>query len=128
MRGEDDADIFLASGALAPRRLGRGKQRSVGVFGEVSIVPHPKLEILGSLRGDFYRNFDGRIIEDGVVRRFVDKDITEFTCRGALRYQLVPAVALRGAVPKYVCRIPQSGVLFSRPFTRVIRARRMPNL
>jgi hypothetical protein len=58
IRGEDDANIFLADGSFALKRIGEGKQRSVGVFGEASVFPHPKLEILGSLRGDFFRNFD----------------------------------------------------------------------
>jgi outer membrane receptor protein involved in Fe transport len=97
LRGEDDADIFLEDGSLALRRIGKGKQSSVGVSGEVSVYPHPKFEILGSLRGDFFRNFDGRTIENGEVTNFADKSFNEVTFRLALRYQLVDAVAVRGA-------------------------------
>ena len=97
LRGEDDADIFLADGSFALKRIGQGKQRSVGVFGEASVFPLPQFEILGSLRGDFFRNFDGRTIENGAVTNFADKTFNEVTFRLALRYQLVDAVAVRGA-------------------------------
>jgi iron complex outermembrane receptor protein len=49
------------------------------------------------LRGDFFRNFDGRTIESGVVTNFDDKSFNEVTFRLALRYQVVDAVAIRGA-------------------------------
>jgi hypothetical protein len=45
IRGEDDSDIFLEDGSLALRCIGKGKQSSVGVFGEVSVFPPPKFEI-----------------------------------------------------------------------------------
>jgi outer membrane cobalamin receptor len=97
LRGEDDANIFLADGSLTLKRIGEGKQRSVGLFGEASVFPLLRFEILGSLRGDFFRNFDGRTIESGVVTNFDDKSFNEVTFRLALRYQVVDAVAIRGA-------------------------------
>jgi outer membrane receptor protein involved in Fe transport len=97
LRGEDDADIFLADGSLALKRIGEGKQRSVGLFGEASVFPLPQFEILGSLRGDFFRNFDGRTTENSAVTNFPDKTFNEVTFRLALRYKLIDAVAVRGA-------------------------------
>jgi hypothetical protein len=66
------------------------------VFEEVSVLPLPQLEILSSLRGDFFRNFDGWTIENGAVTDCADKSLNEATFRLALRYQLVDAVAVRG--------------------------------
>jgi outer membrane receptor protein involved in Fe transport len=98
LEGYDDADIFENPGELAFEKYGAGKQRSIGIFGEVTWKPTSRLEILGSLRQDYFRNYDGIDTTAGVTTEFEAKTFDQLDPRVAARYQLVPELALRGAV------------------------------
>ncbi|HEY7697996.1 MAG TPA: TonB-dependent receptor, partial [Vicinamibacteria bacterium] len=94
----DDADIFANPGELAFEKYGAGKQRSVGIFGEITWTPSSRLEILGSLRQDFFRNFDGVDVTAGVRTDFEAKSFDQLDPRVAARFAVVPELAVRGAV------------------------------
>jgi outer membrane receptor protein involved in Fe transport len=95
--GKDDQDVFNTPGVLASTIVGEGTQTSVGVFGELSVRPLPGLEILGNLRFDYFRDFDGKITTNGVTQSFGDRDFTYLSPRIAARYQIADPIAVRGA-------------------------------
>ena len=95
--GTDDQDVFNTPGVQAGTVVGEGTQTSVGVFGELSVRPVPKLEILGNLRFDYFLNSGGQIVTDGVRQNFSDRDLTIWSPRIAARYQLFEPLAVRAA-------------------------------
>lgn len=97
LKGSDDADIFLANGTLALTRLGKGKQRVLGAFAEVTLAPMPDVEIVASARLDNFRNFDGETRENGITTTFSSRDITEFNPRIGLRVQPTEQVGVRAS-------------------------------
>jgi outer membrane receptor protein involved in Fe transport len=97
VHGKDDQDVFNAPGVFASHIVGEGIQTSVGVFGELSVRPLPKLELLGNLRFDYFLDSNGKITTDGVRQNFSDRDLTVWSPRFAARYQIVDQIAVRGA-------------------------------
>ena len=77
--------------------LGEGKQTSVGIFAEASLKPWEKVEILGSLRYDNFRNSDGRIVTNGITEKFSDRTFNLVSPRIAARYQFSEPLAVRAA-------------------------------
>ena len=59
IEGQDSAAIFDEAGAQIRTDLGRGKQRFLGVFGQVDVFPTDRLELLASARLQNFSNFDG---------------------------------------------------------------------
>lgn len=98
INGKDDADIFLSDGTLFLNRIGKGKQRSLGIFGEVSYFPVAALEIAASLRQDFFRSSAGQDISNNVVTNFEAKDFNEFNPKLAIRFQAADQVGIKGSV------------------------------
>jgi outer membrane receptor protein involved in Fe transport len=98
INGKDDADIFLEDGTLFLNRIGKGKQRSVGIFGEVSYFPVTALEIAASLRQDFFSNFDGKDISNDVTTTFEEKNFNELNPKLAVRYQAAEQVGIKSSV------------------------------
>ena len=97
IKGSDDADIFLANGDLALTRIGRGKQRVLGAFAEVTLAPLPDVQLVASARLDNFRNFAGENIENGTTTTFDAKTITEVNPRLGLRYQPTAALGVRAS-------------------------------
>jgi iron complex outermembrane receptor protein len=98
--GKDDADIYTSSG-FAFKRIGQGKQRAFGLFGQVQWSPTDRVNLSAATRGDFFRNYEGSVEEDGVTQNFPDRSFTEVSPRLGLRYVAYTApnrqVALRVA-------------------------------
>jgi len=95
--GSNDQDVFNTPEELAATVLGEGKQSSLGVFGEVSLRPTSRFEVLASLRYDHFRDSDGRIVTDAVPVDYPERTFDVASPRVALRYELAQALALRGA-------------------------------
>ncbi len=76
-----------------------GKQQAIGAFMELELHPLPELEVLTSIRLDYWRNFAG-LRKDQVGDRihFSDKNEFEVSPRLSLRYEVSEIIALRGAV------------------------------
>lgn len=98
VKGSDDADIFLPNGTLSLNRVGKGKQRVLAAFAEVTLSPLPDVEIVASARLDNFRNFDGERRENAVTTTFSSRDITEFNPRLGLRVQPTQQVGVRASV------------------------------
>jgi len=97
--GQDGDRNFDPSGMQILREVGSGNQRDVGVFASATAFPISDLEITPSARVDFYKNADGKDFrEPGETERFPDKSTTQFDPKLAVRYQLLPSLAWRGAV------------------------------
>jgi iron complex outermembrane receptor protein len=56
-----------------------------------------KVEILGGLRYDYFRNSDGRIVTSGIAQNFSDKKFNIVSPRVAARYQFIEPLAFRTA-------------------------------
>jgi outer membrane cobalamin receptor len=79
--------------------VGSGRQRFIGVFGQISIFPVRNFEVLGSVRAQTWRNYDGfdGTGPTGGQGALPDTTASSVDPRLALRYQLSPALALRAA-------------------------------
>jgi len=96
--GGDYANYYLPSGQLAvPTIVGSGKQIFVGGFGEVRLVPIDRLEVLGSLRYQYYENFDGIDTFPPAIGAIPSSDRFSLDPRVNVRYALTDQLALRGA-------------------------------
>lgn len=95
--GDDNQDIFLASGALALNQVASGKQRSFGAFSEASIRPAQNFELLASLRYDDFKTSDGAIVGNGVATRFDSNSFNRFDPRLAASFRVNDAFKARGA-------------------------------
>jgi outer membrane receptor protein involved in Fe transport len=96
--GEDTGDNFDSTGAFINTDIGSGKQRSLGAYVLVSVLPLPALEVLASLRWDRWTNYDGLDTAGGGAQP--DKTASAVSPKVSLRYQLISNLALRGAVYK----------------------------
>jgi len=96
--GHDYADYVLPSGAAAaPTVVGGGRQLFLGAFAQARLQPAPRLEVLASLRYQFYRNADGVDTFPPAVAAIPASDRGSVDPRVNLRYALRDGLALRGA-------------------------------
>ncbi|MGH8769641.1 MAG: TonB-dependent receptor [Burkholderiales bacterium] len=98
--GQDVARIFDESGAQIRTDIGRGKQRSMGAFAQLSWFPLDALEVLASARYDYFRNFDGFDGNPGGLGNTPDQSETSFNPRLSVRYRFENGFALRAAAYK----------------------------
>ncbi len=97
--GENKEKILNVGGVVPGRTKAGGKQQALGVFTELSLTPIENLELLGSLRLDYWRNFDAfRRDQSGVKTTFSSKSETEVSPRLSARYGFGESWAVRGAV------------------------------
>ena len=95
----DRAQLFSAPGASPTTLNGYGSQLFVGGFGQASVVPIPNLELLGSLRLDYYRNYESRQESaPGGTTNFESKDRLQLNPKLAIRYQIIEPLAIRASV------------------------------
>jgi outer membrane receptor protein involved in Fe transport len=94
--GVDDQQVFNEPGVLSETIVGGGLQTSLGAFGEASLKPTDRLEILLGLRFDHFQETDGRRTINGVEETFEDRDLETVSPRVAARYRISPTVAARG--------------------------------
>jgi outer membrane receptor protein involved in Fe transport len=58
VQGETDEKVYNA-GVFARNRVAGGEQLIGGLFLQDVYTPHPALELVGGIRGDYWRNFNG---------------------------------------------------------------------
>jgi outer membrane receptor protein involved in Fe transport len=95
--GQNNQDVFNDPDVLDSIIVGGGTQTSVGVFGEISVRPADRIEILASLRFDHFSETDGRIVTDDVPDMFPDRTFDVASPRVSMRYQFSQPVALRAS-------------------------------
>lgn len=100
IRGQDVADIFDDIGAQARTDVGRGRQRFLGAFGQVSVKPVEPLEILASLRYQSFKNFDAFDGSPGGLGHVRDQSTSSVDPRVSARWSLTKELALRAAAYK----------------------------
>ena len=92
-------DNFSQTGVQTSVQDSGGKQDNAGLFGEVSLVPLARLEVLASARLDYWRNWDGSDDRTpGASMTFAARRTTELDPRLSVRYEMSDAAAVRGAV------------------------------
>lgn len=80
-----------------------GKQETLGGYVQAEVHPLENLELLGSIRVDYWRTFDGEqrnnrgLPSDGLTR-FKEQSEVEVSPRLSVRYVVSEALALRGGV------------------------------
>ena len=96
--GADYADYYLPSGQLAaPTIVGGGKQLFVGGFAQVRLEPIRGLEMLASVRYQYYRNYDGTDTFPPATGAIPASTTYSTDPRVNVRYALNDNFALRGA-------------------------------
>jgi outer membrane receptor protein involved in Fe transport len=116
--GEDRAINFASPTAAPSIENAGGTQFFAGLFGQVSIIPVPGLEILPSARVEYYRNSNGHDEQSpGITQHFEDKSYGQFNPKLAARYQIIAPVAVRAAFYR-AFRAPNLDELY-RPFTAI---------
>jgi outer membrane cobalamin receptor len=96
--GDDYANYYLPLGVLAvPTIVGGGKQLFVGGFAQVRLEPVKRLEIVGSVRYQYYRSYDGVDTFPPAIGAIPASSKTSTDPRVNVRYALTDSLALRGA-------------------------------
>ena len=96
--GHDLANYYAPSGQLAaPTIIGGGDQLFLAGFGQAQIVPLDSLEILASLRYQYYQSSNGVDTFPPGFAAIPDVNKYRFTPRVDARYRLDDELALRGA-------------------------------
>jgi outer membrane receptor protein involved in Fe transport len=96
--GADYANYYLPSGRrAAPTIVGGGKQLFVGGFAQVRLEPIRRLEVLGSVRYQYYRNYAGTDTFPPAIGAVPASSAYSTDPRVNVRYSLSDSVAVRGA-------------------------------
>jgi iron complex outermembrane receptor protein len=96
VNGTDTADIFDDAAHFLRTDTGRGKQAGIGVYALAGAQPTSALDLLASVRWDYWRNFDGFDGTTG-LGAVPTKSADAISPRLGARYRLTPMLALRGA-------------------------------
>ena len=95
----DRSQRFSAPGANPTTLNGYGSQLFVGAFGQASIVPLPNLELLGSLRLDYYQNYASKQESaPGGTTNLENQERLQLNPKLAMRYQIIEPLAIRASV------------------------------
>jgi outer membrane receptor protein involved in Fe transport len=122
IEGETDEDVFVA-GTFARRRVAGGEQLVTGVFAQDVWTPHPRWEIVGGLRGDYWLTYNASRRDTpppaGVPARqdFPDLEQVAVSPRLAALFRATPATDVRASVYQGF-RVPTLNELY-----RVFRVR-----
>ncbi len=96
--GHDLANYYAPSGSLAaPTIIGGGDQQFIAGFGQAKIVPVEPLQLLGSLRYQYYLSSNGIDTFPPGFGTIPDEKKYRFTPRLDARYDLDDGFAVRGA-------------------------------
>jgi outer membrane cobalamin receptor len=90
---DESRTSFNRSGAITSVASVTGSQRFAGVFAQASFQPLAALEILGSARVDYFKNFNG--VEGTTV--YPESASTQFDPRFSFRYAIGAHGAVRGS-------------------------------
>jgi outer membrane receptor protein involved in Fe transport len=120
--GETDERVYVA-GAFSRTRVAGGEQQIYGLFVQDVYTPHPRLELVGGVRGDYWRAYDGFRRDTpppaGVPARqsFADIDRLGVSPRVAMLFHATPSTDLRASAYQGF-RVPTINELY-----RVFRVR-----
>ena len=95
--GNDTARIFDDTNTQVRTDVGRGAQRFLGAFAQVSVFPVSSLEVLLSARAQQWTNFDGFDGTPGGLGDVPDRTVGSFDPRVSVRWQALSFFALRAA-------------------------------
>jgi outer membrane receptor protein involved in Fe transport len=99
IEGVDRSQLIAAPGNTPTVLNGGGSQLSIGWFGEASIQPTTNLEILPSVRLDYFLNYNGtQETIPGTTTHPPDKHYVQFDPKLAGRYQIIQDVAIRASI------------------------------
>jgi outer membrane receptor protein involved in Fe transport len=116
--GEDRAINFDSPTAAPTTENAGGTQFFAGLFSQVSITPVRGLELLPSMRVEYYSNTNGHDEQSpGTTQNFKDESFGQFNPKLAVRYQVLAPVAVRAAFYR-AFRAPNLDELY-RPFTAI---------
>ncbi|HEX6832560.1 MAG TPA: TonB-dependent receptor, partial [Rudaea sp.] len=123
--GRDVAAIFDDSGTQVRTDIGRGKQRFVGEFAQISLRPVDPLELLASVRRQSFDNFDAFDGAPGGLGAVPDQSASSVDPRLSLRWATTSDTAIRAAAYKafraptldnlYRAFATPSGIFFGNP-------------
>ena len=112
IQATSNAQLYSAPGALPTLDNSQGRQFFVGVFGQASVVPVRDFELLGSLRMDYYHNYQGKDeTTTGGTTNFADQTRVQLNPKLAAKYQLTEPIAVRASVYR-AFRAPTLGDLY----------------
>jgi outer membrane receptor protein involved in Fe transport len=94
--GTDTANIFADTSRQIRTDIGSGRQASIGSYALADVQPTSALDLLVSMRWDYWRNFDGFDGTTG-LGAVPTKSADAISPRLGARYRLTPVFALRGA-------------------------------
>jgi outer membrane receptor protein involved in Fe transport len=116
--GEDRAINYASPDAAPSIENAGGIQFFAGLFGQASITPVRGLELLPSVRIDYYNNSNGHDEQSpGTTQNFKDESFGQVNPKLAVRYQVMDPVAVRAAFYR-AFRAPNLDELY-RPFTAI---------
>ena len=101
--GQTEEKVYNA-GVFARNRVAGGEQLIGGLFLQDVYTPHPTLELVGSIRGDYWHSYDGARRDTppaaGVPAQQTFKDIEQIIAspRGAVLWHATPTTDLRASV------------------------------
>ncbi|WP_347259845.1 TonB-dependent receptor [Rudaea sp.] len=123
--GRDIAYIFDDAETQIRTDIGRGKQRFVGEFAQVSLRPVEPLELLASVRHQSFDNFDAFDGAPGGLGAVPDQSASSVDPRLSLRWAATNEIAVRAAAYKafraptldnlYRAFATPSGIFFGNP-------------
>jgi outer membrane receptor protein involved in Fe transport len=130
--GESRDSFFDDVGTINDQRTSKGRQTFTALFVQDIYEPLPKLQIVGTLRADYFRNFDGRLtdIPTGslpTVTSLPEQERIAINPKLALRYELLEHVAVRAAGYR-AYRAPTLSELYRRSSVEGLVLKENPNL
>lgn len=125
---DENAVTYDRFGNQTGTRTSEGSQTFVGLFGEVSVSPLERLEVLLSARLNSWKNSGGKE-QAGTAEptEYPDVSATRLDPRLSLRYEVGQAIAVRGAVYK-AFRAPTLAELYRSNATRTFQIIANPEL
>lgn len=98
-QGEYRLREFNSAEELTLLQKSGGHQIFGGLFVEGKVAASPRLDLLGSLRLDYFQNSDGhQVFEPGTAELFSNRTYLQLDPRLSAHYRLTSSLALRGAV------------------------------
>jgi outer membrane receptor protein involved in Fe transport len=95
----ENRTAFSRTGAVSQRERVGGRQRFAGLFAQASWRPRERVEVLGSMRLDTFRNDDAAsVIEGGTTTIYPETSSTQLDPRLSVRYGLGARTAVRASV------------------------------
>lgn len=130
--GESRDSFFDDAGTIADQRTSKGRQTFTALFVQDSYEPAPDLQIVGTLRADYYRNFNGGLTDtptgsSPMATSFPEQERMAINPKLALHYKVMDHLAVRGAGYR-AFRTPTLSELYRRSSVEDLVLRENPQL